>query len=172
MIRQIILHPDTRLRTKCEPVADITDERRQLAVDMLETMYAAPGIGLAASQLGVMERLIVMDCIKPDENKPEPTIMFNPQIISRSDETFSYEEGCLSFPEQFAEVCRPTEVEVSWINEDGNPVERSFDGLWAICVQHEVDHLDGKLFIDYLTPVRRQIITRKMKKMKRELDRD
>ena len=171
MIRQIILHPDTRLRTKCEPVANITDERRRLAADMLETMYAAPGIGLAASQLGVMERLIVMDCIKPDENNPQPTIMFNPQIISRSDETFSYEEGCLSLPEQFAEVCRPTEVEVSWINEGGNPVERSFDGLWAICVQHEVDHLDGKLFIDYLTPVRRQIITRKMKKMKREFDR-
>jgi peptide deformylase len=171
MKRSILLHPDPRLKKLCEPVSDLSDELRTLADDMLETMYAAPGIGLAAPQIGVMNRLIVLDCVKSDEGEPRPLVMFNPEIISASDDLNTYEEGCLSLPEQFADVTRPAEVEVAWIDTNGTAQQEVFDGLWATCVQHEIDHLNGKLFIDYLKPLKRQMITRKMQKMKRELAR-
>ncbi|MEE4189396.1 MAG: peptide deformylase [Roseobacter sp.] len=171
MKRNIILHPDPRLKKMCDPVADIDDDLRVLAKDMLETMYAAPGIGLAAPQVGILQRAIVVDCIKEGEGTPRPTVMFNPEVIAASDETRVYEEGCLSIPEQFADVTRPSEVEVRWMDMDGNEQSEVFTDLWATCIQHEIDHLDGKLFIDYLKPLKRQIITRKMVKFKRELAR-
>ncbi|MBO9476551.1 peptide deformylase [Shimia sp. R11_0] len=169
MIKPILIHPDPRLKKICASVPDLNDDLRRLADDMLETMYDAPGIGLAAPQVGVLERLIVMDCVK--DGTPEPMVMFNPEVLSSSEDLNVYEEGCLSIPEQFAEVTRPAEVRVGWIDQDGNPQERDFDGLWATCVQHEIDHLNGKLFIDYLGPMKRQMITRKSQKMKRELAR-
>jgi peptide deformylase len=149
-------------------VDDISDARRSLAADMLETMYDAPGIGLAAPQVGVTERLIVLDCVKEEGEPPRPYVMFNPEIVAASDETSTYEEGCLSIPEQFADVTRPAEVSVRWIDETGAEREEGMAGLWATCVQHEIDHLDGKLFIDYLSPLKRQLITRKMQKLKRD----
>jgi peptide deformylase len=135
---------------------------------MLETMYDAPGIGLAAPQIGVTKRLIVLDCVKEEGAAPRPIAMFNPEVVASSDETSVYEEGCLSIPETFADVTRPAEVTVRWMDRDGNPAEETFDGLWATCVQHEIDHLNGKLFIDYLTALKRQLITRKMVKLKKE----
>ncbi|MDA7966019.1 peptide deformylase [Ruegeria sp.] len=168
MKRNILIHPDPRLKKVCAPVADITDDLRKLADDMLETMYDAPGIGLAAPQIGVLDRLIVVDCVKEEGETPRPLVMFNPEIISASDETNVYEEGCLSIPEQYAEVTRPKVVEVAWMDQDGNARQEVFDDLWATCVQHEIDHLNGKLFIDYLKPLKRQMITRKMQKLKRE----
>jgi peptide deformylase len=171
MKRTILLHPDPRLKKVADPVADLSDELRELADDMLETMYAAPGIGLAAPQVGMGHRLVVMDCVKGENATPRPLIMFNPEIVSASEETRVYEEGCLSIPEQFADVTRPAEVEVRWIDRDGKPRQEVFADLWATCAQHEIDHLDGKLFIDYLGPMKRQMITRKMVKMKKELAR-
>jgi peptide deformylase len=171
MKRNIILHPDPRLKKEAAPLTDLSDELRALADDMLETMYAAPGVGLAAPQVGVLHRLVVLDCVKSEGEAPRPLIMFNPEIIARSDELNTYEEGCLSIPEQFADVTRPAEVEVRWIDRDGKERTEGFSGLWATCAQHEIDHLDGKLFIDYLKPLRRQMITRKMTKLKRELAR-
>lgn len=171
-IRPILIHPDPRLKKLCAPVPDLSDGLRALANDMLETMYDAPGIGLAAPQVGVLERLIVLDCVKDEDAAPEPIIMFNPEIIRASDDTSVYEEGCLSIPEQYAEVTRPAEVGVRWVDMNGNEQERDFEGLWATCVQHEVDHLNGKLFIDYLSPMKRQMMTRKSQKMKRERTRE
>jgi peptide deformylase len=171
MKRNILIHPDPRLKKLCEPVSDLSDTLRQLADDMLETMYKAPGIGLAAPQVGVLDRLIVLDCEKGEDAAPKPLVMFNPQVVAVSDDLNTYEEGCLSIPDQFADVTRPAEVEVAWIDRDGNAQQQGFDGLWATCVQHEIDHLDGKLFIDYLRPLKRQMITRRMQKLKRELAR-
>ena len=167
MIRPILIHPDPRLKKPCEPVTDITPELARLADDMLDTMYDAPGVGLAAPQIGVMKRLLVMDCNKAPE-APRPMVLFNPEITWASEELSIYEEGCLSIPDQYAEVERPAEVRVRWIDRDGAEQEEQFAGLWATCVQHEIDHLNGKLFIDYLGPLKRQMITRKMEKLKRE----
>ena len=172
MKRNILLHPDPRLKKHCAPVNDLTDELRALADDMLETMYDAPGVGLAAPQVGVLDRLIVLDCVKAEGEAPRPLIMFNPEILAASDDLNVYEEGCLSIPEQFAEVTRPAQVQVRWMDRDGNEQNEEMSGLWATCVQHEIDHLDGKLFIDYLKPLKRQMITRKMTKLKRELARE
>jgi len=168
MIRPILIHPDPRLKKVVDPVADVTDELRKIADDMLETMYDAPGIGLAGPQIGLMSRLIVLDCVKDESAPPRPLVMFNPRVIAASDEKSVYEEGCLSIPEQYAEVERPAEVTVEWMDRDGNPQSETFDKLWATCVQHEIDHLDGKLFIDYLSPMKRQMMTRKSQKLKRE----
>lgn len=167
-LRTILIHPDPRLKKASTLVDDLNDDLRVLADDMLQTMYEAPGIGLAAPQIGLNARLIVLDCVKPDEGNPRPLVMFNPKVVASSDEKNTYEEGCLSLPEQYADVTRPADVTVQWMDRDGNPQEETFDGLWATCVQHEIDHLDGKLFIDYLTPLKRQLITRKMQKLKRE----
>ncbi|MDQ2095863.1 peptide deformylase [Rhodalgimonas zhirmunskyi] len=168
MKRPILIHPDPRLKKVCEPLPDLSDDLRTLADDMLETMYDAPGIGLAAPQVGVLQRLIVLDCVKGEDETPRPLIMFNPEITARSDDLNTYEEGCLSIPDQYAEVTRPAEVSVKWIDRNGNEQTEDFNGLWATCVQHEIDHLNGKLFIDYLGAMRRQMITRKMQKLKRE----
>jgi peptide deformylase len=165
------LHPDPRLKKAAAPVDDLSDDLRALADDMLKTMYEAPGIGLAAPQIGVSSRLIVLDCVKAEGEAPRPLVMFNPEVIASSDRLNTYEEGCLSIPDQYADVTRPAEVEVRWIDRDGNERTETFDKLWATCVQHEIDHLDGKLFIDYLKPLKRQMITRKMVKLKRELAR-
>ncbi len=166
MIRPILLHPDPRLKKACDPVTEITDEVHRLASDMLETMYAAPGIGLAAPQVGVMTRVLVMDCAK--NSAPEPMVLINPETVWESEDVSTYEEGCLSIPEQYADVKRPAMVTVRWMGLDGAAQQQTFDGLWATCVQHEMDHLRGKLFIDYLGPLKRQMITRKMEKLKRE----
>lgn len=168
MIRPILIHPDPRLKKLCEPVAEITPDMGKLAEDMLQTMYDAPGIGLAAPQVGVTKRLIVMDCVKAENEAPRPLVLFNPEITWSSEELSTYDEGCLSIPDQYAEVQRPAEVRVRWTGLDGKSQEEQFAGLWATCVQHEIDHLNGKLFIDYLGPLKRQLITRKMEKLKRE----
>ena len=167
-IRPILIHPDPRLKSVAAAVAAITDEVRDLAADMLQTMYDAPGIGLAAPQVGVLSRLIVMDCVRDKEAPPRPIVLVNPEITWASEDHGTYEEGCLSIPEQYADVERPAEVEVRWTALDGSAQAARFDGLWAICVQHEIDHLDGRLFIDYLSPLKRQLITRKMVKLKRD----
>ena len=168
MKRPILIHPDPRLKQVARPVADLSDELRTLARDMLETMYDAPGIGLAAPQVGIDARLIVVDCIKEEGAAPRPLVMFNPEVVSASDEVSTYEEGCLSIPEQFADVTRPAAVSVRWTDSDGREHLEEMDGLLATCVQHEIDHLNGILFIDHLKPLRRQLITRKMVKLKRE----
>lgn len=168
MIRSIVLHPDARLKKKSVEVENITDALIKLAEDMMETMYDAPGIGLAAPQIGVLERLIVMDCAKKEDEEPYPIIMVNPTIIASSEENSVYEEGCLSIPEHFAEITRPEFVQVEWIDLGGKQHSEEFNGLKSTCVQHEIDHLNGKLFIDYLGPMKRQLITRKMQKFKRE----
>jgi peptide deformylase len=170
-LRPILLHPDPRLKAVAKPIPEVDDAVRRLAQDMLETMYEAPGIGLAAPQVGVMSRLIVMDCAKGEE-PARPLALVNPEVIWRSEETAPYEEGCLSIPDHFADVVRPKEVEVAWTDLDGTQRSERFDGLWAVCVQHEIDHLNGKLFIDYLGPIKRQMITRKMEKLKRDLARE
>lgn len=150
----------------------MSDELRVLADEMLATMYAAPGIGLAAPQVGVGKRLIVLDCVKEDGAEPRPLVMFNPEITAVSDSRSVYDEGCLSIPDIYAEVERPAEATIRWMDRDGGLQEETFDGLWATCVQHEIDHLDGKLFIDYLKPLKRQLITRKMVKLKKERARE
>jgi len=167
MKRNILIHPDPRLKKLCDPVADMSDALRALADDMLETMYDAPGIGLAAPQIGILQRVITLDCTAQEEDN-RALVMFNPEIVESSEETSSYEEGCLSIPDQYAEVVRPAEVTVRWMDVDGNEQQETFADLWATCVQHEIDHLNGKLFIDYLKPLKRQMITRKMQKLKRE----
>jgi peptide deformylase len=131
-------------------------------------MYEAPGIGLAAPQVGVLHRLLVMDCVKDEEAEPRPMVLMNPEVTWVSDARSVYDEGCLSVPGQYAEVERPAEVTVRWLGLDGDQHEETFDGLWATCVQHEIDHLNGILFIDYLKPLKRQMITRKMQKLKRD----
>jgi peptide deformylase len=172
MIRTILIHPDPRLKKPCAPVSAVTDDIRTLGADMLVTMYAAPGIGLAAPQVGVLSRVIVMDCVKDPELAPRPMVLLNPEVIWASDEMNTYDEGCLSIPDQYAEVDRPAVVTVRWMDLDGQTQEETFEGLWATCVQHEIDHLNGKLFIDYLGPLKRQMITRRMEKLKRERARE
>jgi len=170
-LRTILIHPDPRLKKKAEPVAEVSNDIRALADDMLETMYDAPGVGLAAPQIGVSKRIFVMDCVKEDGAAPRPMVLINPQITWTSEDTNTYEEGCLSIPEQYGEVIRPAEVDVRWTNLEGQEQTERFDGLWATCAQHEIDHLAGNLFIDHLKPLRRQMITRKMQKLKREMAR-
>ena len=172
MIRPIVMHPDPRLKKPCAPVAAVTDEVRVLGGDMLATMYAAPGIGLAAPQVGALLRVIVMDCVKDPETAPRPMVLLNPEVIWASEDMNTYDEGCLSIPDQYADVTRPKVVTVRWMDLNGAVQEETFDGLWATCVQHEIDHLNGKLFIDYLGPLKRQMITRRMEKWKRERARE
>lgn len=167
-LKPILIHPDPRLKKHCDPVTEFDKELAKLADDMLETMYDAPGIGLAAPQVGVIQRMLVMDCAKEADGTPEPMVLINPEVTWKSDERNVYEEGCLSIPGQYADVERPKMVRVSWQDVEGKAHEQEFDELWATCVQHEIDHLDGVLFIDYLKPLKRQMITRKMQKLKRE----
>jgi len=131
-----------------------------------------PRVSVWRRRRSVLSRLIVLDCMKPEKGEaPRPLVMFNPEVLASSDEKNVYEEGCLSIPEQFAEVTRPKVVDVRWLDRDGNEQTETFDGLWATCVQHEIDHLNGKLFIDYLGPMKRQLMTRKSQKYKREHER-
>jgi peptide deformylase len=169
MIRSILIHPEPRLRKSCAPVETIDEATRRLVDDMLATMYDAPGIGLAAPQLGVLKRVVVMDCANRDEGEPaDPIALLNPEVVAASDDTATYNEGCLSIPEIYADVTRPASVRVRFLTPEGVEEERDFEGLRATCVQHEIDHLNGRLFIDYLGMARRQLITQKMKKLKRE----
>jgi len=149
MIYPILIYPDSHLRQVCKPVQEITSELKQLAKDMLETMYAAKGLGLAAPQVGVMISLLVIDCVITQFIQPKPIEMFNPAIIWASSKMSVHDEGCLSLPNRRVKVARPTEVLVRWVGLDGIAQEELFSGLWATCVQHEIDHLAGKLIIDY-----------------------
>jgi peptide deformylase len=171
MIRPILIHPDPRLKKVCDPVETVDDGVRRLMEDMLETMYDAPGIGLAAPQVGVNARVIVMDCAPRetgDDAASRPMRMANPEILWADETSVPHEEGCLSVPDVYADVERPERVRVRWLDETGETREETFEGIWAICVQHEIDHLNGRLFIDTLGPMRRRMITEKMKKLKRE----
>ncbi|MFN3614516.1 MAG: peptide deformylase [Rubrimonas sp.] len=165
--RPILIHPDPRLKKVCAPLPAVDDAVRALIDDMFDTMYAAPGIGLAAPQIGVDARVLVMDCAAKDA-PAEPIAMVNPEIVAMSEHMNEHEEGCLSIPEVYAPVTRPALVRVRFLTRDGQTAEAEFGGLWGTCVQHEIDHLNGRLFIDYLGPARRMLITEKMKKLKRE----
>jgi len=166
-IRPILIHPEPRLRKVAAPVEAIDDGLRALADDMLATMYKAPGIGLAAPQVGVLRRVFVMDCSGQDE-PDRPMVLLNPEIAWASDELVTSEEGCLSIPEVYDDVTRHARVRMRWLGLDGEPHEEEFGERWAICAQHELDHLNGKLFIDYLGAVKRTMITARMKKLKKE----
>jgi peptide deformylase len=166
-VRPLLIHPDPRLRKVAAPVEAIDDGVRALAEDMLDTMYDAPGIGLAATQLGVMRRLFVMDCAGRDE-PPEPMVLINPEIVAVSEATVASEEGCLSIPDVYEDVVRPEQVTLRWTDLDGQTHERRFGQRRAVCAQHELDHLNGRLFIDHLSAVKRAMITSRMKKLKRE----
>jgi peptide deformylase len=162
-LRDILILPDKRLRSVSKPVGGIDAEIRTLVDDMFETMYKAPGIGLAAIQVAVPVRVVVMDLSKREENS-EPRVFINPEITWRSEETSHYEEGCLSIPEIHEEVERPACVKVRYLDLDGNPQEVDADGLFATCIQHEVDHLNGVLFIDHISKLKRDRIVKKFGK--------
>jgi peptide deformylase len=155
------------LKQVSQPVERVDDDLRRLMDDMLETMYAAPGIGLAAIQIGVAKRVIVMDLAREGE-APQPRHFVNPEILWRSDETAPYEEGCLSVPEIYDEVQRPARVRLTYLNYQGERVEEEADGLYATCIQHEMDHIDGVLFIDHLSRLKRDRAVQKVKKLKRD----
>ena len=163
----IVEVPDPRLRQISSPVEKVDDELRALIKDMFETMYAAPGIGLAAIQVGVPKRVIVMDIAGPEEPKA-PRYFVNPEIIWASEDTAPYEEGCLSVPDQYAEVERPDRVRACWLDEKGKSHEEEIEGLLAVCLQHEMDHLEGVLFIDHLSRLKREMVLKKLAKQRKE----
>jgi peptide deformylase len=162
-IRPLVILPDARLRVVSEPVPAVTDEIRRLAEDMLETMYDAPGVGLAAIQIGVPKRVITMDVSK-SESERQPLVLINPEILWSSEEKRTYEEGCLSIPEYYEEVERPDRVRFRYTNLQGESVEQDADGLMATCIQHELDHLNGVLFIDHLSKLKRDRVVKKFAK--------
>jgi peptide deformylase len=168
-IRKILTEPDPFLRQISNEVEKVDNETRKLMDDMLETMYAAPGIGLAAIQIGVPKRVIVIDLSKEEEKKP--LYFVNPKIIVKSKNNSTYEEGCLSVPGQFAEIDRPDECHVSYLDYDGQKKELKIKGLLATCIQHEMDHLEGILFIDYLSKLKQNYIVKKLSKQKKVLER-
>ncbi len=170
MLRKIIIEPDPVLRKKCDPLEKVDDQTRKLMKDMLETMYNAPGIGLAAIQVGILKRLVVIDVSK-DQEKKEPLFLINPEIIHTSNKTSIYEEGCLSLPGQFAEIERPAECVLKYVDYQGIQKEMKAEGLLATCIQHEVDHLNGILFIDYLSKLKKDMIIKKLVKHKKEIER-
>ncbi|MDP1617166.1 peptide deformylase [Phenylobacterium sp.] len=165
-IREILTVPNPVLKQVSQPVAAVDDELRALMDDMLETMYAAPGIGLAAIQVGVPKRVIVMDIAGPDEDR-QPRYYVNPEILWASDDTAPYEEGCLSIPDIYDEVERPAKVKLRYLNYQGEQVEEDAEGLFAVCIQHEMDHLEGVLFIDHLSRLKRDRAVAKVKKQAR-----
>ena len=169
-IKTILTEPDKLLRQVSKPVEKVGDIERELMKDMLDTMYTAKGIGLAAIQIGVSKRIIVMD-ISKEENKKKPMYFVNPIIIKKNDEKVTYEEGCLSVPNQFAEIDRPSKCEVEYLDYNGNKQNLKAEGLLATCIQHEMDHLEGILFIDYLSKLKKTIIIKKLSKQKVKLDR-
>jgi len=165
-IRPIIIAPDPVLKAKAKPVENIDGGIVRLMDDMLETMYRAPGIGLAAPQIGVLQRVIVVDVADKDE-KPQPFAMANPEILWKSDETSVHNEGCLSLPDHYADVTRPKQVRLRYIDRDGEVRELDADNMLATCVQHEIDHLNGVLFIDHISLLKRNMILRKLQKAKK-----
>ncbi len=162
----LVIVPDTRLRDIANPIKNMDGRVHGLLQDMLETMYAHRGIGLAAQQVGLFERLIVMD-VAEEQQTGAALLMANPEIIASSDTLNTYKEGCLSIPGQYGEITRPKEVRVRYLDITGNIQELDCDGLLATCVQHEIDHLNGKLFIDYLSALKRNMILRKVEKLKK-----
>ena len=170
MLRKILTEPDPILRKKCELLEKVDTETKKLMDDMLESMYAAPGIGLAAIQIGILKRIVVIDISKGEEEK-KPMFLINPKIIHQSKKTSIYEEGCLSLPGQFAEIERPAECTLKYVDYNGKEKELKADGLLATCVQHEVDHLNGILFIDYLSKLKKDMIIKKLVKQKKGIER-
>ena len=168
--RKIITEPDIILRKKSVNLEKVDDDLRELMDDMVETMYAAPGIGLAGVQIGILKRLIVIDVSK-DEEKKSPLFLINPEIISKSSNTSVYEEGCLSLPGYFAEIERPAECQIEYVDYNGKKKDLKASGLLATCIQHEIDHLNGILFIDYLSKLKRDMIIKKLVKNKKELNK-
>ena len=164
-VKTILTEPNKILRQISKSVESVGNEEKRLMDDMLDTMYAAPGIGLAAIQIGIPKRIIVMD-ISRDEDKKEPRYFVNPVIKNKNNETSKYEEGCLSVPDQFAEIERPNECEVEYLDYNGKKKLLKADGLLATCIQHEMDHLEGVLFIDYLSKLKKSMIIKKLSKVK------
>jgi len=169
-VKKILTEPDPFLRQKSQTVEKVDDDMRQLMDDMLDTMYNAQGIGLAAIQIGTPKRVIVIDLLKEKEKK-NPLYFVNPEIVWSSKEEATYEEGCLSVPGQFAEIDRPDKCHVKYLDYDGNKRELKAEGLLATCIQHEIDHLEGILFIDYLSKLKKSLIAKKLSKQKKELER-
>ena len=169
-IRKIVVEPDPILRKKSEVLEQVNSDTRKLLDDMLRTMYSAPGIGLAAVQIGILKRIIVVDISKKEEKK-NPIFLINPVITYKSKETSIYEEGCLSLPGHFAEIERPAKCKINYINYNGKKAELEAEGLLSTCVQHEIDHLNGILFIDYLSKLKKDMIIKKLVKQKKEIDK-
>jgi len=169
----IVEVPDPRLRQISKPVDKVDDGIRTLVADMFETMYAAPGIGLAAIQVGVPQRILVIDLQEPEDEDGEgvkdPRVFINPEIVEHSDQDVPYTEGCLSVPDQYAEVDRPDRIRARWLDLDGKAHEEEITGLLATCLQHEMDHLEGILFIDHLSRLKREMILKKLTKQRKEL---
>jgi len=174
-IRTIVEVPDPLLRQKSTPVETVDDELRALIADMFETMYEAPGIGLAAIQVGVPKRVLVIDLQEPKEEGGEPVrdprVFINPEILEESDQEVPYTEGCLSVPDQYAEVDRPDRIKARWLDENGKKQEETIEGLLATCLQHEMDHLEGILFIDHLSRLKREMILKKLAKQRKEQEK-
>ena len=168
--KKIVIEPDPILRKNSQPIEKVDDELRKLMDDMLETMYAAPGIGLAAVQIGILKRLIVIDISKEKEKK-NPLFLINPEITFRSEKTSIYEEGCLSLPGHFAEIERPATCHLDYVDYNGKKKAFKAEGLLATCIQHEVDHLNGVLFIDYLSKLKKDMIIKKLIKHKKEINK-
>ena len=168
--RNIVIEPDPILRRKSESLEEVNNDLRKLMDEILETMYEAPGIALAAVQVGILKRLIVIDVSK-DKEKKDPLFLINPEITFKSNKTSTYEEGCLSLPGHFAEVERPAECHLNYVDYNGNKKDIKANGLLATCIQHEIDHLDGILFIDHISKLKRDMIIKKLKKSKKELDK-
>ena len=172
-IRDIVKLPDPILRKNSAPIETVDADVRALLDDMLETMYEAPGIGLAAVQVGVLKRIITVDICRDEETEEHnPIFLVNPEIVDQSDERSVYEEGCLSIPDYFAEIERPATIRVRYVDYDGKRQELEADGLLATVIQHEVDHLDGTLFIDHLSKLKRDLVVRKFTKAARQADKD
>ncbi|HEX8217478.1 MAG TPA: peptide deformylase [Allosphingosinicella sp.] len=174
-ILPIVEVPDPRLRQISTPVETVTDETRVLIRDMFETMYAAPGIGLAAIQVGVPKRLLVIDLQEPEEEEGEPVrrplVFVNPEIVENSDREVPYTEGCLSIPDQYADVDRPDRIRARWLDENGQAHEEEIEGTLAVVLQHEMDHLNGILFIDHLSRLKREMVLKKLAKQRKELSK-
>ena len=169
-LRQILTEPNKILREKSLPVDMVDLEVQKLMDDMLETMYAAPGIGLAAIQIGIPKRIIVLD-IAPKDGPKNPMFFANPEIIEKSENDTTYEEGCLSVPGQFAEINRPDKCHIKYLDYHGQPKEIKAEGMLATCIQHEIDHLEGILFIDYLSKLKKTMIIKKLSKQKKVIER-
>jgi len=168
-ILPLVIAPDPRLKTKSSHVEMVDDSLRQLVRDMFDTMYQEKGIGLAAVQVGILKRLLIADVTWRDEGGPgKQYALVNPEILESSEDPHIYKEGCLSFPEQFADVERPASVRVRYLDLDGKQQEETFEGLLATCVQHEIDHLNGIVFVDHISLAKRDMILRKLKKMKKQ----